>query len=235
MTRFLFSRLLPSLARSALCAALFFPAAALSAPIACPNPAIRVDAPDGETADLVCESSEKALQNLAACHLPQRTPVLISVVDQVRHPLGNDCVAFADCTTQVIQVTAPDFIPRTVEDGDVFTRIPAREMFASLIAHELTHLLIHQSHPDDVNEMDHEYMAYAMQIQSLAPQSRRIFLDQTAGTDPQDTSRINAFFMSANPSLFASHVWAHFSAPGNGCDHFKRILDGEASFQNWTY
>lgn len=235
MTRFLFSRFLSSIARSALCAALFFPAAALSDPVACPNPAIRVEAPDGETADLVCESSQKALQNLAACHLPLRAPVLISVVEQVRHPLGNDCIAFADCTTQVIQVTAPDFIPRTVEDGDVFPRIPAREMFASLITHELTHLLIQQSHPDGVSEMDHEYMAYAMQLQSLVSETQQLFRNLTAGTDPQDTSRINAFFMTANPSLFAAHVWAHFSAPGNGCDHFKRILDGEASFQNWTH
>ncbi|MBR9651841.1 hypothetical protein IT775_11990 [Thalassobius aquimarinus] len=172
---------------------------------------------------------------LAACHLPQREPVLISVVEKVQHPLGTDCVAFADCTTQEIELTAPDFLPRNGRDGDVFTRIPTAEMFESLIAHELTHLLVHQSHPDRVNEINQEYMAYAMQLQSLAPETRMLFLDRIEVADPQDTSRINLFFMNTAPSLFAAHAWAHFSAPANGCAHFKRILDGEASFQSWTY
>lgn len=232
MTKSLFSGSCFSIALAALCT---LPVGTRAAPYTCANPDIRVEAPDEATAGQVCDSSEKALLQLAACHLPLREQVTIAVVEKVRHPADYDCFAFADCTTENIEVTDPRIIPEiTLKDG-IYQKIPVGYLFDSLIVHELTHLLIHQSHQDRISETDHEYMAYAMQLQSLPPASRQVFLDQIDPADPIDPARINSFLMMSNPTLFAGLAWAHFSAPENGCAHFERIMNGDATFQIWTY
>lgn len=227
MTKLSFSGACLALA-AALCA---LPPGTRAAPYLCANPDIRAEAPDDATAALACDSAQKALRQLAACHLPLREPVTVTIVDKVRHPADHDCIAFADCTTQTVEVTAPRMIPEVTVKNGVYEKIPAEQLFESLIVHELTHLLIHQSHPDRIHETDHEYMAYAMQLQSLPPKARQVFLDQVDPTLPFDPARINQFYLMAQPTLFAGLAWMHFAAPENGCAHFERILTGRATFR----
>lgn len=201
----------------------------------CDTPGVQVEAADRTLAQTVCDNAQTALRQIAQCNLTLQSPISIHLVDKIVHPLGQNCLAYANCKTSRIEVTEPAALAQIVAKNKVYSQVPANELLLGLITHELTHLLIDQSNPKGQNTTDHEYMAYVMQMHSYAPETRQIFLDQVDLSNGVDPMRINAFFMMAVPTNFAAYAWAHFSLPENGCAHFQRLLSGQATFHYMIY
>lgn len=225
------------LAPALLLVALAGPVGATSAePVLCPSIDISVQGADEALTDQICGGAERALTALDSCHLTQAQPISISVLPEVIHPTtGMHCLALANCIDQSIQVTHPDFIAAAVTANPVYSQIPTEDLFISLIAHELTHLLISQTTAANLNPTDHEYMAYAMQISSLPAASRQVLLDQVRDPTAVNPGWINDFILNFKPTLFAAYVWLNFSRSENGCAQFQRLMDREITFELISY
>jgi hypothetical protein len=77
----------------------------------------------------------------------------------------------------------------------------------------------------------YEYPAYALQIESLAPNVREKFLqsfDQTAITGAAIIFNDSILFF--DPYFFAARAYHHFKAAANGCAHLTALLEGEVAF-----
>ncbi|WP_319823753.1 DUF6639 family protein [Thalassovita sp.] len=217
------------------CALLSLPGGALADIYVCDTSAIRVTATTETLARSVCVGAENALRQLGQCSLALKQPVTIQLVEQVVHPFGYDCFAYADCESASIQLSEPTTLAEAVAANEIYSEVPIDQMFEGLIAHELTHLVVNQIIPEGLSRVDHEYMAYVMQMQSYPPQTRQIFLNKIDATQKADPMRINSFFMRARPTLFAAYAWAHFSQAENGCAHFQRLLSGKTTFNYMIY
>ncbi len=198
--------------------------------IACKGVDVRVAAANRETASRVCENVREDLQTLANCHLIQSSPIEISIVPELSHPLGDGCVAIADCQLNKLEITDPDLMQGVIAANEIYRRIPVSLLFDSLVTHELTHLLVGQSNRLQGKATDHEYMAYAMQMDRLPDEWRQLFLDEIPNPESVERERINSFMLVFDPNKFAAYTWLHFSKPNNGCSQFKRLLDGEDTF-----
>lgn len=134
-------------------------------PVACPDPRVAVSATSPALVERVCAAVALARPVLSGCGLTQTEPVSVNVVAIIPGQDGSThCLAQYDCTTEAISILDPDSLARALDPGDILARIPGDELFASLIAHELTHAFYVAAIGDAAQgRANHEYVAYAMQ------------------------------------------------------------------------
>lgn len=222
---------------AALCAVASFGCAgpAVAQAVPCPADArLSIDAETPEQATHVCKVVARLRTPMADCHLEQRRPLVIRIVDELTHPEAG-CMGSYDCRDDSISVAPPETLATRVSDDSIWRRIAPGALFDSLIAHELAHAFLDQAECRGIPcYADHEYIAYAMQIQSLSTKNRAAILQGHKVTDPTDTGRLNDFIAQAAPNHFAQAVWLHFSRPENGCAFVGRLIRGDATlWEDW--
>jgi hypothetical protein len=217
----------------ALCAVAVLPGQGLGAEaLPCPDDEqVIVEAQAPADVARVCEVVARARPDLAACHLHQSDPLVIRVVARITHPVDS-CMAQYDCRARTIAVTSPATLPEVLTADSIWARIAPDALFDSLIVHELAHAFIDQAECRGIACLaEDEYIAYALQIDSLAPADRAAVMAGHRITDAADTGRLNDFIVLAGPNHFAQAAWLHFSLPGNGCAFVQKLIDGEATLQ----
>ena len=80
----------------------------------------------------------------------------------------------------------------------------------------------------------HEYIAFAMQLQSLSRRDRQALIDGLLSSSPVELSWFTDEQLHETPELFAANAWRHFSQPGFGCAFIKTIVAGETVFPSET-
>lgn len=205
-------------------------AAVTAAPVVCPEDArIRVDAGPEIPAEAVYGIVSRAREHLGACHLVQSRPLTIRVVAYLSHPFAA-CMAIYDCRDDAISVTAPARLAAKLPDDSIWRRIRMEALFESLIVHELAHAFLDQTECKRIPcYADHEYIAYAMQIDALAPADREAVLEGHRVRLPVDPAALNEFTAQAAPGHFAQSVWLHFNTEGNGCAFVGKLVRGETT------
>jgi hypothetical protein len=202
-----------------------------TAPVTCPDPRVAVSATDPAWVAEVCAAVSQARPVLSGCGLTQTEPVSVNVVANIPGPdVSPHCLAQYDCAAGTIAILDPDSLARALDPGDVLARIPGEELFASLIAHELTHAFYTAAIGNVAQgRANHEYVAYAMQYASLPPALRAQLLTASPGTGPVAPEEMNEVILAMAPAVFAAKVWRHFSSDGNGCAFVGKLMRGEAS------
>jgi Family of unknown function (DUF6639) len=135
-----------------------------------------------------------------------------------------------DTKQDKVLVTQEANIPSLVNDTP-YAKLPQRDFYRSLIVHEVIHGVMHQNMKRPAaSHAAYEYPAYALQIESLAPNVREQFLQSFE----QDAIRADAIFNDSilllDPFFFAAQAYRHFKAAGDGCAHLNALLEGEVSF-----
>ena len=77
---------------------------------------------------------------------------------------------------------------------------------------------------------DQEYVAFALQLASLAEDDREVWLDAYPGTARPRPREVNALVAAADPLRFGARAWRYFASPGNGCTSVRAIIAGERTF-----
>lgn len=195
--------------------------------VLCPDdPRISVEAPASALAARVCAAVARARPPLAACHLTQARPLTVHAVAGLTHP-NAACMGIYDCRDDSIAVSSPAALSELVAPGSIWARIAPEALFDSLIVHELAHAFLDQADcKGETCDADHEYIAYALQIDSLSPADRATVLEGHKLRLPIDPIRLNDFTALAAPGQFAQGAWLHFSAPGHGCAFVKKLIEG---------
>ena len=196
--------------------------------VTCKLSEVQVDAARSEDAEMVCEAVQAAETLFRECRLPGAPSGLrIEVVDEIRQ----GCVALYHCGENWIEVLSPDAMQKQRLPGSAFALLGIEDYFRSVIIHELSHAVF-----DDVPcpfencIAAAEYIAYALQVMSLAPEQIEMF-EKRAGLDRKiSRDELNAMYLFLAPNKFAQKAWAHVSQRENPCAFLGQVIDGTVLF-----
>jgi hypothetical protein len=176
-------------------------------------------------------SPPRILLLLGRCGISARRPLRVEITGEVRHPFNGAILGLLDIKRNRVLVTQEANVPSLVEDTPV-AKLPSRYFYRSLIVHEVVHGVMHQNLKRQwKSRAAAEYPAYALQIESLPPDVRNLFLQSFGQTAAKaDTFLFNDVVLHADPFFFAARAYRHFKALGYGCEHLRALLVGEAHF-----
>lgn len=199
------------------------PAGAVTA--SCANPAVTVTARSEAEARRICAVAEELEVRLASCDMGFTDPVRVRVVARldVPHP---QCLAQFDCATGVVAVSSPERLAELATPDSAFALLPVDVLFASLVAHELTHALFFQAHGRPESVASAEYLPYAQQVAALPPDWRAAFLAQFPSGEPVFRDMLNPIALMFSPGLFAARAWRHFTSARGGCGFVEALGTG---------
>jgi hypothetical protein len=197
----------------------------------CPGAALNVVAASADERGEACSAASDALRLLGRCGISLRRPLDVEITAEARHPLSRAQVfGFFDTKRERVLITREADIPSLVE-GTPYAEIPRHDFYRSLIVHEVVHGIMHQNLARPAgSHAAYEYPAYALQIESLAPEVRDKFLlsfDQTAIRDV--SAPLSDPILFFDPYFFAARAYAHFKN-SNGCAHLQVLLERAPSF-----
>lgn len=188
----------------------------------------RIEGASGQEAQRLCAVMARGLEQLEACGLPMGAPPTLAIVDELAHA-GQPCLGAYECGPDRILLTSPEAFEAALSPGTLFRYLPRRAFHDSTLVHELAHAaLFRQACAVPPCLAEHEYVAYAMQMQFLAPEHRRILTEAASDTRGLTEMWLNEFVLAASPATFAAWTWVHFSRPENGCGFIARLVSGEA-------
>lgn len=189
----------------------------------CPGP-VAVLGEDAERAPLICDAVAHARTLLTPCGLVQTRPITVDIVSTMdeRHAA---CVAYFNCDTDTLTLLPPSALARSKDVMSAFEGLSSEAYFRSVIVHEMTHALAHQSHGGSLTRVAHEYLAYAFQIASLSKKSRAKVLAAVPPEGAVGLDGIDEIALLFGPSQFALRAFQHFSQAGNGCAFVASIID----------
>lgn len=198
-------------------------------PVVCAEGGFSVAGADAAQAVAICATVDGLRRVLEGCGLPQARPLLVEVVAEVQHPVAT-CFATFDCHHDLIQVLDPSLYADLIAPAEPYARLPADVVLRALLSHELAHALAAQSAVRVLSPVDQEYIAAAMELDTMEPRWRRVYLD-AVGPDAQPSAGlVDIWIYALAPRAFAANAWHHYALPGNGCDLIRRIVAGETSF-----
>ncbi|PTX57318.1 hypothetical protein C8N43_1985 [Litoreibacter ponti] len=112
-----------------------------------------------------------------------------------------------------------------------FGFLPIEAYFDSVLVHELAHALYDRVPcPFEACVGSAEYLAYTLQIMSLAPADRRAFESRAAIERTIVAEEVNSFIALIAPDRFAQKAWAHLNQQGDRCAFLAQIAQGEIYF-----
>jgi hypothetical protein len=151
-------------------------------------------------------------------------------MSEVRHPFSGAIFGLFDTKQERVLVTQEANIPALAE-GTPYAMLPQRDFYRSLIIHEVVHGVMHQNLKRPVStHAAYEYPAYALQIESLAPNVRDTFLQSFDQRAIKANSIFGDSILLFDPYFFAARAYEHFKASADGCANLAAILQGEVSF-----
>ena len=141
------------------------------------------------------------------------------------------CLATFSCKESKIEILDHLSLQSALKKGNPFSLLPVEDLFDSLIVHEMTHALsLGVACGSEERFVDREYMAYAMQLASMSPTTRQSLLNEYSQSGTIEREEINDFVLLTAPAIFAAKAWRYFSESDNGCDLFRKIIDGDEFF-----
>ncbi len=210
------------------------PAAAKIASLAgverCPAAPVDVTAASPEERGLTCSAAGDAIRLVGRCGISLRRPLHVQIMSEVRHPVGGAIFGLFDTKRERVLVTHEVNIPSLAKDTP-YAKLPQRDFYKSLIVHEVVHGIMHQNLKQPATtHAAHEYPAYALQIESLAPHVREAFLNSFDQTAIASKSLFNDTVLFFDPYFFAASAYHHFKASADGCAHLTALLQGDVAF-----
>lgn len=171
-----------------------------------------------------------AQRQLETCGLLPVRDIRIKVVKTLTAHNGNPLASF-HAATHTIELLEPGTFSRTIIPGSLYGRLPAKDLYDSLIVHEMAHAHLVQSATRNKQYLlAHEYISYALQFESLPPDVGQILRDHFPQDHPVDPQELNLFTARTAPIRFGVKAFLHFTQPGNGCKTLKAISMGTPIF-----
>jgi hypothetical protein len=202
----------------------------LAAPERCQGAPIDVTAASPDERSLACSAANDAIHLLGRCGIALRSPLLLQIMTEVRHPFSGAIFGLFDIKQQRVLITQEANIPSLVQ-GTPYAALPQRDFYRSLIVHEVIHGVMHQNlKRPAASHVAYEYPAYALQIESLTANARDEFLRSFDQTAIAANTVFNDSVLLFDPYFFAARAYHHFKTSANGCAHLTALLEGEVDF-----
>jgi hypothetical protein len=210
-------------------ASLVVAAAATAEPVPCADPMLAVEAPDPATAARVCTEAIAAKAHPTTCSLTQSRPVTIEIRPEIHGP-ADHCAGLYACGSDRVTLIPPDAVRQVMPEGSVFAVLDPATYYDSLVVHELAHALMDQADCALPRcAADTEYVAYALQIDSLPEAAQDRIRNWRDVPDDVPAERLNDFLLMMKPDIFAVTAWAHFDGLEDGCAFVADLVGGAAT------
>lgn len=192
---------------------------------------LSVDARNDALAAQACDAATEAKALLLSCGVVQTDPIHISVVDHAMHPSFGECLAVFDQRTGCLEVTDIANQASHLPANDARAALPPEVLFAATITHEVTHALLQQAAGAvQVAATEQEFVANAMEMQSLDPASREMLLQASPVAPGGALSLVHLSIYALEPRAFANNAWLLFDRPEMGCALVQKIIEGKYRF-----
>lgn len=193
-------------------------------PLVCENSVVSVSPQNSDKAALVCQAAIRAEMLFETCNVPPLSrPIRIDIVTDLKpgfagaYHRGEDWI-------EVLEAPLMDAV-RNPESA--FGFLPIDEYFKSVVVHELAHAAF-EAVPCPLASCvaSNAYIAYAMQVMSLAPDAQLTF-EKNAGLNRRiSRDELSPMFLFMAPGRFAQKAWTHLSQRDHPCNYIGRITDG---------
>jgi len=206
-------------------------AEATAGSLLCPGTSITIRADNDAAAARICAAAIWTRSFLERCDFQQRRNLTIEVVEELRHPLGVPVIALFDGNSWKIQISTYDVTQSLILPSSVYHRLAPQDVYDSLVVHEVAHALFRERAAGfQLPVTAHEYVAYAIQIASLPPESRELFLSSFPRQTPGGYAMFNDIYLAISPLGFAANAYRHLFRDANPCETLKRIATGKEEF-----
>jgi predicted metallopeptidase len=179
----------------------------------------------------ICKTVRKAVVRLAEVDLPLNGPVDIHVVPYDVE-LHHGRVARFDGIRKLVTILEPGKLSVEISSNSAFSRLNTDAYFKSLIVHELAHVALFEIFGHGVDPIAHEYVAYPLQLDTLRPADREVFLDGMELESDLAIEHLNEWILMFSPDVFAAYANQHFQSNGPGAEAVKAAMTGQVVFRS---
>ncbi len=197
---------------------------------ACEGIPVSVDAAGTSDHALICQGARQALVFLAGVGLDTSAHLSVLTTDAEaidHHPAE---IGSYDARDRRVRVRTYEGCARLTSDGPLFRIQMEGALYASFIAHEIAHAVIHANagrhRPARVAQ---EYIAYVVQLASMPEALRARILARYDEDAFGRASEIGETYLLIDPHAFAVKVYRHYLQPENGAAFLRRLIDGTAT------
>lgn len=207
----------------------WMPLATVADELECSDPLLSVESKTNADGLRVCEAAVKAKSFLANCGIEQTQPVTIELRDKIVG-VSDHCAGVYFPGTNHVALVAPSLVSGMMPLDSAFSTLEADVFFDSLLVHELAHAFTEQRNANALKcSADSEYIAYALQIESLPHSDRETVLSFREVKRPVPEQKLNDFVLGFSPDMFGVLAWSHFSSPDNGCRFINELINGNVT------
>lgn len=197
-----------------------------------PTPDVLIDAELSHDATLVCNGAQRAIRFFHRLDLP----VTRTIRFQLHRTLPRQDAAhvgYYDARSDRI-----DFLTYAACVEQCATRPPFKlpmneELFVSFAAHETTHAMVDEITAErPVSRIAHEYLAYIVQISTMAPAERDALLQGYDLPGFEHAGQISLTYYALDPCAFGVKAYRHYTALSDPAGFLRDLLDGRIRLGN---
>lgn len=188
----------------------------------CPEAPVRVSYERETDAHTVCEAAHLAVAVMTEHGFLVAQPLAIDVVHNLPdkpHLLGTfnpklekiEILSYEDCAKRAL--TKPPF------------RVPMDlSMHRSFVVHEIAHTIAQQNFAiSDPSVAAQEYIAYSVQLATMAPTLRETILARDQLDPFEDEFEITTVYLAFDPSSFAVKVYRHLTEVADAPSFYQQL------------
>jgi len=197
----------------------------------CEGISIHAPIADQNEVQRVCQAAQDATELLRQCGIESSKVINISIQEKLVHPSGFPAFAFFHSPSNQIEITDFDAFKKLIQPASAYYKLPSRDLYESLIAHEVAHAITSPLIRDsDCPSVAHEYIAAVIQVSSMSDGSRQVLLNAFPRSTPVVLEMFNEFSFYSSPQWFVANAYRHFNQTDKGCELLLGILNGEVQF-----
>lgn len=199
------------------------PAAAMAMRVECPAGDVVVASADPDDASAACEAALDAIEFLEANGLARGAQFEINIVNRL--PAGHIAHALGLFEHHGRRLSVLSYAAITESGMSILGLPPNRDLYRSLVAHEVAHLIAIRNFAfDGPAVVAQEYIACVTQLAVVPSSQRETILGIYTGSGFAGLSQINLTYYLADPNLFAVQAYRHYRRPENGAMFLRNLL-----------
>lgn len=199
---------------------------ARTTPIACPQLDVSVISSADEDVPDVCAAASTVFSFFRQLGLHTTVPLVVSIVASMPDEMGAAMLGCFTANNNRISIVTFEVAKSR---GPWFGRPIDRALYRSLAAHELAHALAWcNTSNGPLSVRAREYVAYAVQFQTMDSDLRQAILADTPVSGFETEQEISDTYFYLAPSRFGVDAYRHYIRPENGPRYLREILRGAA-------
>ena len=199
----------------------------------CPGTGITVIADDSLDIDEVCLGATEAIAFLNANDLDTDISLQIHLVPHIPECRTKNAFGCYNKKSRRAYVLPLWACCSETGDVEVFGLPMDRELYQSLVAHEVAHAIVNDSFKfADPSWIAHEYIAHVTQIATLPQEHRDRIMALYPNVGFERLTQINPMILLMEPGIFSVQSYGHYQKPENGKAFVQQLLSGQVKLKH---